>query len=390
MDVSSPESRNPTGVDHGSSVASRRGEVSPGNAATSRPSDATSTAYPGEAYDETYDVFLAGSLFMDLVFAGLPHAPVLGTETWADAMGCCPGGVANMAVATSRLGARTSLATIFGDDFYGDFCHESLEVGESIDLSGSIRKYRAHTPVTVSLSYDGDRTMISHGHVSKVGVANPEAIPQSKAFFASIESGMSVPWLAQARSSGAKVFADTGWDSSEKWDLTNLTDLAYVDVFMPNAAEAMAFTKTDNALDAARRLSDHVELAVVTQGKDGAIAVDGGTGDIVQVQGIDVQSVDPTGAGDIFAAGVMVGLISELDVRSAVTLGTVAAGLSVQWMGGSFSAPSIFEVGDWYQRHQAKGSVGFETAYGFIPDLVPDLRSRRRPRRAIPTVGFRQ
>src|SRR5690606_40600111 len=50
-----------------------------------------------------FDVFLAGTVFLDIVFTGLPHMPAAGTEVWAEGMGSCPGGIANLAIATSRL-----------------------------------------------------------------------------------------------------------------------------------------------------------------------------------------------------------------------------------------------------------------------------------------------
>ena len=72
------------------------------------------------------DVFVQGMVFLDIVFTGLHELPRPGTEVWADGMGSCPGGIANLAVAASRLGLRTSLAAAFGDDDYGDFCWRVL------------------------------------------------------------------------------------------------------------------------------------------------------------------------------------------------------------------------------------------------------------------------
>ena len=94
--------------------------------------------------------------------AARPPRP--GTEVWADGMGSCPGGIANLAVAASRLGLHTALGAAFGDDDYGDFCWRVLEDQERVDLSMSRRFPRWHSPVTVSMALDGDRTMITHGH----------------------------------------------------------------------------------------------------------------------------------------------------------------------------------------------------------------------------------
>ncbi|MGM7446052.1 carbohydrate kinase family protein, partial [Streptomyces tunisiensis] len=114
--------------------------------------------------DPAWDVYLTGTVFLDIVFTGLDCAPVRGTETWARGMGSSPGGVANMATALARLGLRTSLAAAFGDDHYGEYCWDALEQGEGIDLSPSRTVPGWHSPVTVSMAYEGERTMVSHGH----------------------------------------------------------------------------------------------------------------------------------------------------------------------------------------------------------------------------------
>ncbi|WP_246486091.1 hypothetical protein [Kribbella qitaiheensis] len=81
-----------------------------------------------------FDVFLWGTVFLDIIFTGLPDRPADGTEVWAEGMGSSPGGTANLAIAASRLGLRTSLAAAFGDDDYADFCWRTLSQQEHVDL----------------------------------------------------------------------------------------------------------------------------------------------------------------------------------------------------------------------------------------------------------------
>jgi sugar/nucleoside kinase (ribokinase family) len=110
------------------------------------------------------DIFLAGTVFHDIIFTGMVTPPAGGHEVWTDGMGSSPGGVANLAVACSRLGLRTSLAAAFGGDVYGDYCWAMLSEAEGVDLSCSTRFEGWHSPVTVSLAYDHDRAMITHAH----------------------------------------------------------------------------------------------------------------------------------------------------------------------------------------------------------------------------------
>src|SRR3954470_3827712 len=195
--------------------------------------------------DPPWDVYLTGTVFLDIVFTGLDSAPVRGTESWARGMGSSPGGVANMATALARLGLRTSLAAAFGDDHYGEYCWDALEQGEHIDLSTSRTVPGWHSPVTVSMAYEDERTMVSHGHEPPPEEPAPECPPHSRAAVASLTPGVRAPWIAQAARKGARIFGDVGWDDSGRWDLAGLADLEHCEAFLPNAEEAMRYTRTD-------------------------------------------------------------------------------------------------------------------------------------------------
>ena len=146
------------------------------------------------ADDPPWDVYLTGTVFLDIIFTGLESAPVRGTESWARGMGSSPGGVANMATALARLGLRTSLAAAFGDDHYGEYCWDALQQGEGIDLSASRTAPGWHSPVTVSMAYEGERTMVSHGHEPPPEVVfgqggAPDCPPRARAAVASLTPG---------------------------------------------------------------------------------------------------------------------------------------------------------------------------------------------------------
>src|SRR6202161_378633 len=104
--------------------------------------------------DEKFDLFVYGTVFLDVVFTGMASLPVRGTEIQADGMGSCPGGIANLAIAASRLGVHTCLAAAFGDDVYGDFCWSTLTEQEGVDLTYSRRLSDWHSPVTISIVVD--------------------------------------------------------------------------------------------------------------------------------------------------------------------------------------------------------------------------------------------
>ncbi|WP_374213842.1 carbohydrate kinase family protein [Streptomyces sp. A3M-1-3] len=344
--------------------------------------------------DPDCDVFLTGTVFLDIIFTGLDSAPVRGTESWARGMGSSPGGVANMATALSRLGLHTSLAAAFGDDHYGEYCWDALEQGEGIDLARSRVVPGWHSPVTVSMAYEGERTMVSHGHEAPPPPGSgpfPDCPPRARAAVASLVPGRHEEWIASAARRGARVFADVGWDETGRWDLAGLADLQHCEAFLPNAEEAMRYTRTDCPRAAARALADKVPLAVVTLGAEGAYAVDGASGETAEVPAILVEALDPTGAGDVFVAGFLTGTLAGWPLADRLAFAGLTAALSVQEFGGSLSAPGWAEVAGWWQqvRSLPGGDPEALRRYVFLEDLLPADGRPWPLRRAVPTIGFR-
>ncbi|MET9851176.1 carbohydrate kinase family protein [Streptomyces ossamyceticus] len=343
--------------------------------------------------DPPWDVYLTGTVFLDIIFTGLDSAPVRGTESWARGMGSSPGGVANMATALARLGLRTSLAAAFGDDHYGEYCWDALEQGEGIDLSTSRTVPGWHSPVTVSMAYEGERTMVSHGHVAPTQESAPECPPYARAAVASLAPGVRAPWIGQAARKGTRIFADVGWDETGAWDLTGLPDLAHCEAFLPNAEEAMRYTRADCPRAAARALTEHVPVAVVTLGAKGAYAVDGRTGETAEVPAIAVEALDPTGAGDVFVAGFVTGTLADWPLADRLAFAGLTAALSVQEFGGSLSAPGWSEIAAWWRRVRSLDvqDPAALRRYAFLEDFLPEGPVAPWPlRRAVPTIGFRR
>jgi sugar/nucleoside kinase (ribokinase family) len=353
------------------------------------------------AGDPATDVYLTGTVFLDIIFTGLDSAPVRGTESWARGMGSSPGGIANMATALARLGLRTTLAAAFGDDVYGDYCWDSLASGEGIDLTLSRRIPGWHSPVTVSMAYEGERTMVTHGHEAPPPEdAVPACPPRARAAVAALghhgtggEGERDEEWIGAAAASGTKVFADVCWDETGRWDPADLDGLRHCAAFLPNAAEAMRYTRTETARDAARKLAELVPLAVVTLGSEGAFAVDSGSGETAEVPALIVEALDPTGAGDVFVAGFVTGTLARWPLADRLAFASLSAALSVQEFGGSLSAPGWIEIASWWQQTKEAADAGAADPdlrrFAFLDDLLPAAPRRWPLRRAVPTIGFR-
>lgn len=332
-----------------------------------------------------FDVVLWGTVFLDIIFTGLKAMPTSGTEVWADGMGSCPGGIANLAIASSRLGMRTSLAAAFGDDDYADFCWRTLAEQEHVDLSRSRRFEQWHSPVTVSMAVDRDRSMVTHGHSAPLSASELLGHPPScRAVIVDLGHSDALgdadlpSWADLARHDGALVFADAGWDPSGDWAPRLLDQLERCHAFMPNAREAMAYTRTQTAHDALYALADRVPLAIVTDGAQGALAIDSTTGEESHVPALRVPALDPTGAGDVFGAALVVGTLSGWSLDDRLAFATLCSALAVQQFGGSLAAPGWGDIADWWHGTRDRpDSTSYHASlrrrYAFLEQIVPTV-----------------
>lgn len=138
---------------------------------------------------------------------------------------------------------------------------------------------------------------------------------------------------------GSLIFADVGWDRDEKWDACVLDRLSRCDAFMPNAAEAMAYTRTSSAQEALFVLADRVPVAIVTNGAEGALGIDTQTGEEAHVPALRVPEIDPTGAGDVFGAAILVGTLAQWPLEQRMSFAALSAALALQQYGGRSPRP---------------------------------------------------
>jgi bifunctional ADP-heptose synthase (sugar kinase/adenylyltransferase) len=138
----------------------------------------------------------------------------------------------------------------------------------------------------------------------------------------------------------------------------------------------MAYTRTSSAKDALHALADLVPLAVVTNGTHGSLAIDSTTSEEADVPALRVDALDPTGAGDVFGAAIVLGTLSGWPLADRLAFASVCAALAVQQFGGSLAAPGWGDISDWWSLTKATGSEDAYRAsivrrYAFLDDVIP-------------------
>ena len=105
-----------------------------------------------------------------------------------------------------------------------------------------------------------------------------------------------------------------------------------VDIMFANERELHSLYETADFDTAVKALRKDAKLAVVTRSEKGCVVVARDAVEAVQAMPIE-RVVDVTGAGDLFAAGFLVGLARAKDHRTAARLGALAAAEVIQHIG---------------------------------------------------------
>jgi len=108
-----------------------------------------------------------------------------------------------------------------------------------------------------------------------------------------------------------------------------------VDICFGNDDEVKALFETDDLESALNELEKRCPVVAITSGAQGSILI--ADGERVSVRAVSANVVDTTGAGDLFAAGVLRGLAAGWPIERCGQMGSRAAGAVISQMGARLS-----------------------------------------------------
>jgi sugar/nucleoside kinase (ribokinase family) len=297
-----------------------------------------------------FDLLVLGDLNPDLILSGEEVEPAFGqVERLIDGAELTIGGSgAIVACGAARLGLRTAILGVVGDDLFGRFMREAL--GErGVEVGTVVVDPGARTGLTVILTRPGDRAMLTFpGTIAalRASDAGAELIRSVRhvhvsSFFlqTALAEGLG-DLLAEARAAGASTSVDPNWDPRERWDGGLSKLLHQTSVFLPNAQEAVRIAGRQDPEEAARALAADGPLVAIKLGADGALAVE--RQEVTRVSPPPaIEAVDTTGAGDSFDAGVIAGLLAGWPIPQVLSMGCVCGALSTQGVGGTAAQATL-------------------------------------------------
>jgi sulfofructose kinase len=291
---------------------------------------------------KSFDVVGLGLNAVDFLCV-IPRFPVLDTKTEILHYEKHGGGqVATAMVACSKWGLRTKYIGKVGENDLGMFSLKSIrETG--VDVS-SVTVERGATNQFAFILIDkesGERTIIWHRDkklLYKEGQLSREDVCKGKILHLDghdIEAAIKAIKWAQEEG----IFTVIDIDKVEKKTPELIKDVDFLITSSTFGPKLTGIEDREKALIALKRYNKGFLCA--TLGREGAMAVVGDR--IVYSKGFEVEAVDTTGAGDIFHAGFVYGLIRNWDVVEILRFANAVAALKCTRMGGR-SVPTPEEV----------------------------------------------
>ena len=246
------------------------------------------------------------------------------------------GSAANTLAGIASLGgAGAYIGKVRDDQLGGVFSHDIQAAG--VDYrSRPATEGESTARCLIFVTPDADRTMQTFLGVSVMlgpDDIDPEAIGDAQITYlegylfdrdAAKEAFVKAAELAHA--AGRKValsLSDPFCVDRHRASFQHLVE-GHVDILFANHDEITSLYETDSFDDAVGRLVGKVDLAAVTRGAEGSVIV---TADqVIEIPAEPVTNiVDTTGAGDLYAAGVLFGLTQGYELEIAGRIGSICA-----------------------------------------------------------------
>lgn len=271
------------------------------------------------------------------------------------------GAETNVAIGLTRLGHETGWISKVGKDEFGKSMRSFIR-GEGVDVSQVHFDEEASTGLYFKEVRSGDRVQVQYYRKGSAASRltpkdlNEEYIAQAKYLhITGITPALSetcyetiIEAINLAKKNGIKVVFDPNlrrklW-SEERARKVLLEIAALSDVILPGIDEGKFMFGEDNPEKLGQLfLEQGASLVVLKVGAKGAYYFTKEEEKLVE--GFPVKHVvDPVGAGDGFAAGVIAGLLEQLPIEQAVRKGNAVGALATMTTGDFEGLPEIEEL----------------------------------------------
>jgi adenosine kinase len=255
------------------------------------------------------------------------------------------GSAANTIVGLANLGARAAYIGKVKDDQIGKlYAHDIRAAGVTFETPPA-----TDGPATgcsyILVTPDGERTMNTYlGAAQELMPGDIDADQVAASAIVYLEGYLWDPKNAKdafvkaagiAHEAGRQValtLSDSFCVDRYRGEFLALMRNGTVDLVFANEAELHSLYQTSDFDTALKQFGADVKLAVVTRSEKGCVVAS--TDGVTAVPAFPIEKmVDTTGAGDLFAAGFLFGLVRGVGYENAGRLGALAAAEVIQHIG---------------------------------------------------------
>ena len=290
----------------------------------------------------------AGHACYDLIFQ-VPHHPQSDEKISSTAHYSCGGGpAANAAVAISRLGLKSEFIGYLGNDIYGE-SHLAELTAEGVDTSRVMRGSAATPVATLIVKPDGKRSVVNYTQADTMKIGNQLILDSqylpSVMLFDGHQPDVSAELIRQSRHYEIPTILDAGSLHTGTRKLMN-----QVDYLAASEKFACQYTGLNNPEAALQQMSHLAPVVIITLSEHGLLwSRHNETG---RLPAFNVQTVDSTGAGDAFHAGLATALALQKPWEEALVFASAVAALCCTRIGARPGMPDHHELSEFLQMNQ--------------------------------------
>jgi len=255
---------------------------------------------------------------------------------------CAGGSAANTIVGVADFGGKAAYVGKISNDEVGRFFLDDMrKMGVTVEVAPSETGQTGTSAILIT--EDAQRTMLTN-----LGVAatlsendiNEDELKQAKYVYIEgylLTGETAKPAAMKAIELAKKHGVKVAFTASDPFLVNLLRDEIWslvegpVDLFFCNEEEARSLTGKDDPIECAAEIHRHAENVAMTLGPNGSIVMHGG--EAIAIEGVSVKAIDTTGAGDMYAAGLLYGITNGMTWKQAGHLGSHAAARIVSQLG---------------------------------------------------------
>ena len=253
------------------------------------------------------------------------------------------GQVATAMVALSRWGIRTKYIGKVGDDELGDFSLDSLRQ-DGVDVSSVTIEPNATNQFAMIIvdRVSGERTILWNRDkqlMYREGELRREEVCSGKILHLDGHDIQAAIQCARwAKEEGIPTVVDL-----DKIEPLTSELIKKIDFIITSSRFPALFTGISDREKALIEMQRQTSgFLCTTLGPEGAVALM--DGEVFRVKGFEISAADTTGAGDVFHAGFIYGLLQNWEVMEILRFANIVAALKCRDLGGRRGIPTLEEV----------------------------------------------